>query len=127
MNAGLSVYLWVALGGAIGAPMRFYLTQLSVSLFGKQFPFGTLVVNVIGAFSIAIVYGLIERGGLADSPYRFLIGVGLLGALTTFSTFSFETLALINNGLWLKAVANVMLNVLICLFATFVGVQIMKG
>ena len=127
MNTPISVYLWVALGGALGAPMRFYLTQLSVSLFGKQFPFGTLMVNVIGSFCIAVVYGLIERGVIADSPYRFLLGVGLLGALTTFSTFSFETLTLINNGLWMKAVANVLLNVLVCLLATFVGVQIIKG
>jgi CrcB protein len=127
MTTPLSIYLWVALGGAIGAPLRFYLTQIAVSLFGKQFPFGTLAVNVIGSFSIALIYGLIEKGSVADSPYRYLIGVGLLGALTTFSTFSFETLSLMNNGLWFKAMTNVVLNVTVCLFATFLGVQIIKG
>lgn len=127
MNASWAVYAWIAAGGAIGASMRFYFTQLAITLFGKQFPFGTLCVNVMGSFIIAIIYGLIERGDLEAMPYRFFIGVGLLGALTTFSTFSFETLALINNGLWLKAVINLFSNVLLCLLATFIGVQLIKG
>lgn len=127
MNGSLAIYLWIAAGGALGAPLRFYLTQLANSWFGKQFPFGTLAVNVIGSLMIAIIYGLIERGVLADLPYRYFIGVGLLGALTTFSTFSFETLTLIQDGLWMKAVANVLLNVFVCLFAAIIGVQIIKG
>ena len=122
-----SVYLWVALGGSLGAMMRFYLTQVSVSWFGKQFPFGTLAVNVIGAFLIAVLYGLIQRGIISEMPYKFFIGVGLMGALTTFSTFSIDTLTLLENGLWLKAALNIILNVFVCLLAAFLGVQLMKG
>ena len=125
--ASWQAYLFVALGGSLGAVLRFYLSNLSDSLFGKQFPFGTLAVNVIGAFLIAILYGLIERETIDPMPYRFLLGVGLLGAFTTFSTFSIETLTLLQNGLWLKAGLNVALNVLVCLFAAYMGLQLIKG
>ena len=127
MSFGWQAYLFVALGGSVGAVLRFYLSNLSDSLFGKQFPFGTLAVNVLGSFAIAVLYGLIERGSIAVMPYRFLIGVGLLGALTTFSTFSIETLALLQNGLWVKAAVSVALNVLVCLFAAYLGLQLIKG
>ena len=119
--------MWVALGGSIGAMLRFYLTQVAESWFGKQFPFGTLAVNVIGAFLLAVVYGLIQKEIISEMPYKFLLGVGLMGALTTFSTFSFDTLTLLDNGLWLKAALNVTLNVFVCLLAAFMGVQLMKG
>jgi CrcB protein len=127
MTTHWSVYLWVALGGSIGAMLRFYLTQVAESWFGKQFPFGTLAVNVIGAFLLAVVYGLIQKEIISEMPYKFLLGVGLMGALTTFSTFSFDTLTLLDNGLWLKAALNVTLNVFVCLLAAFMGVQLMKG
>jgi len=74
-----------------------------------------------------MLYGFIERHDLSDSPYRALIGVGLLGAFTTFSTFSIETLTLLENGLWLKAVANVFLNVGACLLAGWLAIEFMKG
>lgn len=90
-------------------------------------PFGTLTVNVIGSFSLALVYGFIERQELAESPYRALIGVGLLGAFTTFSTFSIETLTLLENGLWTKAVANILLNVTACLLAAWLAIELLKG
>ncbi|MFC3095658.1 fluoride efflux transporter CrcB [Alteromonas sediminis] len=127
MTYSWQAYLFVALGGSLGAVLRFYLSNLSDSLFGKHFPFGTLAVNVIGAFFIAVVYGLIERESLDPMPYRFLVGVGLLGAFTTFSTFSIETLALLQNGLWMKAAMNVALNVFVCLFAAYIGMQLFKG
>lgn len=125
--ASWQAYVFVALGGGVGAMLRFYLTNLANSLFGKDFPFGTLIVNIIGAFLITIIYGLIERESIDPMPYRFLIGVGFLGALTTFSTFSFETLALMQSGLLLKAVANVLLNVFVCLIAAYLGMQLVKG
>ena len=127
MTSTWTVYLWIALGGSMGAMLRFYFTQLAESWFGKQFPFGTLAVNVIGAFLLAVVYSLIQRGMINEMPYKFLLGVGLMGALTTFSTFSVDTLALLENGLWLKAALNVILNVFVCLFAAFLGVQLLKG
>jgi len=124
---GLALYCFIAAGGATGACLRYFVTSSVDSLFGKHMPFGTLTVNVVGSFALALLYGFIERHELADSPYRALIGVGLLGAFTTFSTFSVETLTLLENGLWLKAAANVFLNVGACLIAGWLAIELMKG
>lgn len=121
------MYLYIAIGGATGACLRYFLTTTIDSWFGKHIPFGTLTVNVLGSFGLALLYGFIERHDLADSPYRLLIGVGLFGAFTTFSTFSIETLTLLENGLWLKALVNVLLNVSACLVAGWMAVELMKG
>ncbi len=127
MPQGLALYCFIAAGGATGACLRYFVTTSIDSLFGKHMPFGTLTVNVVGSFALALLYGFIERHDLSDSPYRALIGVGLLGAFTTFSTFSVETLTLLENGLWLKAAANVFLNVGACLIAGWLAIQLMKG
>lgn len=127
MNQTFSLYLFIATGGAIGACLRFFMTGLMNSWFGKGFPFGTLAVNVIGSFFLATLYGLIERGDIADQPFRALIGVGMLGALTTFSTFTVETLTLLDNGLWVKAAANILLNVCACLLAAWLAMELTKG
>jgi CrcB protein len=127
MQHTLVIYLYIAVGGAFGACFRYFCTSVVDSWFGKSLPFGTLAVNIIGSFGLAILYGFIERGELAQLPYRALIGVGLLGAFTTFSTFSIETITLLDNGLWLKALSNVFLNVIACLAAAGLAVQLMKG
>ncbi|AEA98278.1 fluoride efflux transporter CrcB [Alteromonas mediterranea] len=127
MPQGLALYCFIAAGGATGACLRYFVTTSVDSLFGKHMPFGTLTVNVVGSFALALLYGVIERYDLSDSPYRALIGVGLLGAFTTFSTFSVETLTLLENELWLKAAANVFLNVGACLLAGWLAIELMKG
>ena len=127
MPQGLALCCFIAAGGATGACLRYFVTTSVDSLFGKHMPFGTLTVNVVGSFALALLYGFIERHDLSDSPYRALIGVGLLGAFTTFSTFSVETLTLLENGLWFKAAANVFLNVGACLIAGWLAIQLMKG
>ncbi len=127
MNSSVSLYFFIALGGAFGACLRFFVTNTVDSWFGKHFPFGTLTVNVVGSFLLVILYGLIEHGDWAEFPYRALIGVGLLGAFTTFSTFSLETLTLLENGLWEKAVVNILLNVFACLLAGWMAITLVKG
>ena len=127
MPQGLALYCFIAAGGATGACLRYFVTTSVDSLFGKHMPFGTLTVNVVGSFALALLYGVIERYDLSDSPYRALIGVGLLGAFTTFSTFSVETLTLLENELWLKAAANVFLNVGAGLLAGWLAIELMKG
>ncbi len=115
---------YVALGGAIGASLRYGLNIAVIHYLGKGFPYGTLLVNVIGSFFLGLLFSAIEHGIVADLPWRSLLSIGLLGAFTTFSTFSLDTLLLIQHGDWFKAVLNVSLNVMICLFAAWLGMQV---
>ncbi|WP_394132703.1 fluoride efflux transporter CrcB [Shewanella maritima] len=115
--------LFVALGGSIGAVMRYLMSIFMIQVFGTSFPFGTLLVNIVGSFFMGMVYALGQMSHLSPEM-KSLVGVGLLGALTTFSTFSNETLLLIQEGEWLKSFMNVLLNVCLCLFMVYLGQQL---
>ncbi|WP_025823405.1 fluoride efflux transporter CrcB [Shewanella marina] len=115
--------LFVALGGSIGAVFRYLISILMIQILGSSFPFGTLTVNILGSFIMGVVYALGELSHISPD-IKALVGVGLLGALTTFSTFSNETLLLMQDGAWLKAGLNVVLNISICLFMVYLGQQL---
>ncbi|MBM7071899.1 fluoride efflux transporter CrcB [Shewanella sp. 202IG2-18] len=114
--------VYVALGGAVGASLRYLISLFMIQVFGTGFPFGTLLVNIIGSFFMGIVYAFGEHMHESHILKAF-IGVGMLGALTTFSTFSNETLLLFQRGEWIQAFLNVLLNVGICLFMVYLGQQ----
>jgi CrcB protein len=118
------IYLAVAVGGAAGAVLRYGVNELALNVFGKSFPFGTLLVNILGSFVLGLLYGLFSSGLLATSPWRALMAIGLIGAFTTFSTFSLDTVLLLQQGDWLKAIANVLLNVLLCLTLAWLGLKL---
>ncbi len=107
-------YLAIAIGGAIGACLRFALSEWMLHLFGRAFPFGTLLVNILGSFVIGLLYGLFITEQISPNPWRIFIGIGVLGAFTTFSTFSMDTVLLLQQGDWLKAVVNVVLTTWCC-------------
>jgi CrcB protein len=114
--------LLVLLGGAIGAPAR-YLTDVVVqSRHTSVLPWGTLSVNVVGSFVLGLVAGL--ASGAAPSWVLTLVGTGFCGALTTFSTFSYETVRLAEAGRWRPAMLNVALSLLLGLAAVAVGWQL---
>lgn len=114
--------LAIGLGGAVGAVLRFMVSTGVHRFAGRDFPYGTLSVNVLGSLLMGFLYiVLIERASL-NGEWRALLLIGLLGAFTTFSTFSIETLNLIENGELLKAGVNVALSVGLCLLAVWVGV-----
>lgn len=113
--------LAIAGGGAIGAVLRYALSNATHAWLGRGFPYGTLLVNVIGCLAMGVLYVLfIERLNIGPE-WRAALQIGLLGALTTFSTFSMETLLLIQNGEVQKALLNIFLSVLLCLAATWAG------
>ncbi len=112
----------IAGGGAVGALLRFWVSTWVYARLGREFPWGTLAVNVAGSLLMGLLYILlIERLSLPP-VWRAALLVGLLGAFTTFSTFSIETLNLIEDGALLKALMNILLSVTLCLFGAWLGV-----
>lgn len=118
--------LSIAAGGAVGALLRFWFSSGAHLLMGKGFPYGTMLVNVLGSFIIGAVYVfMVERGELSEDWRAFLI-IGLLGAFTTFSTFSFETINLIETGEMLKAGLNVLISISFCFTACWAAMLLAR-
>lgn len=118
-------YLWIALGGALGSVGRFWLNGVVSAKFGETFPAGTLLINVAGSFIIGILGALTMPEGRMSSETRALttqfLMIGLCGGFTTFSSFSLQTLNLVREREWLYAGGNVVLSVVVCLVATWLG------
>lgn len=118
--------LIVALGGGIGAVSRYLTSNWAIARLGTDFPYGTLIVNIVGCFIIGLFMALaVDR--LNISPYwRLFVTVGFLGGLTTFSSFSYETLNLLENSMLLPAFYNIGLNLFGGLGAAWLGVGLVK-
>ncbi|MFJ4672008.1 fluoride efflux transporter CrcB [Kitasatospora purpeofusca] len=113
-------WLLVVLGAAVGAPLR-YLTDRAVqSRHDSVFPWGTFAVNVVGCLVLGLVTGAVAAGA-ASSQVQLLLGTGLCGALTTYSTFSYETLRLVEGGAGRYALVNVLGSVAAGLAAVYAG------
>ena len=130
-------YLWIALGGALGSVSRYWLSGLVAARFGETFPWGTLVINVTGSFFIGLIGAVASPEGRMDSQSRafatqFLM-LGVCGGYTTFSSFSWQTLQRLQDREWLFAGGNIILSVVLCLMAVWLGyllgstVSAMKG
>jgi CrcB protein len=116
--------LYIAGGGAAGALLRYWMSNSVHLLFGRGFPYGTLSVNVTGSILIGFIYVMsIERMD-AGAEWRAAIMIGLLGAFTTFSTFSLETLNLIEAGEQSRAMLNIILSLALCLTGCWAGMVI---
>ena len=96
-------YLWIGLGGFLGANARYALGVWIASRVGSAFPWGTLVINVMGSLAIGIILVLLTERFVADPAWRLFLVVGFLGGYTTFSSYTFEALALMEAGEWLSA------------------------
>jgi CrcB protein len=118
--------IWIATAGAMGALCRWGLSRVGYALLGGGFAWGTLIANVLGCFLLGFLmhFGLISDRLSAET--RTAIAVGFLGALTTFSTFSYETIGYIEDGVWILAIVNIAANLLVGLGATFAGLALAR-
>ena len=118
-------YLWVAIGGALGSVGRFWLNGNISNSFGETFPWGTMLVNISGSFVIGVIGAVANPEGRMDSPSRAFVTqflmIGICGGYTTFSSFSLQTLNLLRDREWLYAGGNVVLSVVLCLVAVWLG------
>jgi fluoride exporter len=116
-------YVLIALGSALGGVARYWCSSFIAARAGETFPWGTLVVNVVGSFAIGTVAALAEpEGRLYVSPQiRVFLMIGVFGGFTTFSSFSLQTLNLLREGEWVAAGGNVLVSVVACLVSVWAG------
>jgi CrcB protein len=114
--------LAIAAGGAVGSVLRFWMSTWVHSFAGRSFPYGTLTVNVVGCLAMGFLFVLFIDRLSDNNVLRAGILIGVLGGFTTFSSFSIETLNLIEQGAWFKAAANMTGSLLLCVGATWIGV-----
>ena len=118
----MQIVLYIALFGAMGCLGRYYLSGWVYDLVGRSMPYGTFVVNVLGAFIIGFIMEFSLRSSIVSQELRVGLTIGFLGGLTTFSTFSYETFRLLESGQLVQALLNAFLSVTACLAFTFVGI-----
>ncbi len=119
----MMTYLWVAIGGALGSVSRFWCSGFVAQTVGGAFPWGTMLVNVVGSFVIGFFATLTGPDGrfLVAPDTRTFVMIGFCGGYTTFSSFSLQTLALAQDGQWLQVGGNILLSVALCLLAVWLG------
>jgi len=122
----MKLYLIVALGSGMGGFLRYVISDLVYKYTSSLFPYGTLTVNIIGSFLLGFILFYLDAVKLISSEMRLFLTVGLCGGLTTFSTFSYETVKLIQNSEYLLAGSNLMLNIFVTILAVFLAAFISK-
>jgi fluoride exporter len=125
--AALMPYLLVGLGGFVGANARFVVARLVGAMFETRFPLGTFVINISGSFLLGVLGTIVAQKLMPNAEaMRLALGVGFLGAFTTFSTFEFETHALFDDGSWLTATTNMFASLFVGLLAVRAGIVVAK-
>jgi fluoride exporter len=118
--------LFVAVGGSIGAVSRYIVSNWAAEVWGSDFPYGTLIVNVVGCFIIGAFMTLTTERLIVNPYWRLLVTVGFVGGLTTFSSFGYETLKLAGDGNIHYAVYNIGFNFIFGMLATWMGIGIAR-
>jgi fluoride exporter len=121
-----SRYLLVAAGGALGSVARYWVGGWAPRLFGQAFPYGTLTVNLLGSFLISLVMGVALNTGAVSPNVRIFLTTGILGGFTTYSSFNYETMALLEQRLWASGALNLALTVVGCLAAGLLGLMVAR-
>jgi fluoride exporter len=116
-------YLWIAVGSALGGMARYWCQGFAARMMGETFPWGTLIVNIVGCTFIGLFATLTGPDGrvLVSSVARRFVMVGICGGYTTFSSFSWETLSLARDGQWTRAAGNILGSVILCMLGVWLG------
>lgn len=122
----MTTAFFIAVFGAMGCLARYYLSGWVYAWLGRGFPYGTFAVNIIGAFIIGLLMEFSLRATLLPQALRVGLTIGFLGGLTTFSTFSYETFKLLEDGQFFAALSNVLASVVICLALTWAGIVVAR-
>lgn len=119
-------YLLVGLGAAFGGTLRYWVSNLAFKFFTENFPYGTLVVNVVGSFILGLLLFYFNDKELLNPQLRLFLTVGFCGGFTTFSTFSYETIVLLRETQYLLGFLNIVLNILLCLMGVLLAYLLTK-
>ena len=122
----LSNYLWIALGAVVGASARYFLSTLITRGFSSAFPFGTLLINITGSLILGFFLVFSTERALLDPRWRLLVAIGFCGSYTTFSSFAFESFALVEQGQWLLTGINIIASNALCLVAVLAGAALAR-
>jgi fluoride exporter len=115
-------FILICLGGAIGTGLRYVTSGLAARWLGADFPYGTLIVNIVGSFLIGLIQQVGTTSLLMPDTTRLFLTVGIMGGLTTYSSFSYETIRLAQMGAWGQAWINVLVTTAVCLGVCFLGI-----
>ena len=122
----MKLYLIVTLGSGIGGLLRYVISDFVYKYSTSLFPYGTLIVNVVGSFILGLILFYLDSLKLISTEMRLFLTIGLCGGLTTFSTFSYETVKLIQDSQYLLAGSNILLNVFLTILAVLLAAFISK-
>lgn len=120
-------YLWIAVGAVAGAAARYFLSGLIARNFSTVFPYGTLLVNVTGSLVLGFFLIYSTERVLLDPRWRLLVAVGFCGSYTTFSSYAFESIALMEQGQWLLFATNLIASNLLCLAGVLAGAVLARA
>ena len=120
-------YLWIALGAVVGASARYFLSTQIARHFSTTFPYGTLLINLSGSLLLGFFLAYSTERVLLDPRWRLLVAIGFCGSYTTFSSYAFESFALMEQGQWLLTGANVVASNALCLAAVLAGAALARG
>ncbi len=120
----LARFLMVAAGGAMGSMARYWVGGWAPRVFGQAFPYGTLIVNTVGSFLVALIMSVGLRTTVVSPNLRLFLTVGVMGGFTTYSSFNYETLALFQQRLWMTGALNMAVTGLGCLLAGVLGLAL---
>src|SRR5579863_570110 len=119
-------FLAISVAAIVGANLRFLLSRLAAREFGPVFPFGTLIINIVGSFIVGFFVIWTTERVLIDPRWRLLVVVGFCGSFTTFSSYAFETMSYFEHGQWVLMIANILSNNLLCLGGALAGMAVAR-